>query len=59
MRKIEYLTVQQLAERLQVTVGTVYGWNKTGRGPRRRRFGTKVRYKIEDVERWEDERIVD
>lgn len=53
MTETRYLTVPQLAKRLAVSTGTIYGWNKTGKGPKRHRFGVHVRYKLADVEKWE------
>ncbi|TMR92116.1 helix-turn-helix transcriptional regulator [Nonomuraea basaltis] len=48
------LSPGELAERLGVPVMTVYAWNSRGGGPRFMRFGKHVRYKVADVEAWED-----
>lgn len=53
MTESRYLTIPQLAKRLEVPVGTVYHWNKVGRAPRRHKFGNLVRYLVADVEKWE------
>jgi excisionase family DNA binding protein len=58
MTETRYLTVPQLAKRLAVTTGTVYGWNKTRRGPKYHKFGNHVRYKLADVESWERAHLV-
>lgn len=53
-----HLTVLQLAEREQVPVETIYGWNRTGRGPKYLRLGRHVRYRLADVIAWEESRTV-
>lgn len=50
------LSPTQLADYLQVPVGTVYAWNTRGGGPPRVRVGKHVRYRPEDVRRWLDGR---
>ncbi|MBB5140022.1 excisionase family DNA binding protein [Thermocatellispora tengchongensis] len=50
----KHLTPEDLAERLGVPKATVYAWNSRGGGPRFMRFGKHVRYKIADVEAWEN-----
>lgn len=52
-----HLTVEQLAERFQVSVKTVYKWNYNGRGPRRIRVGRCVRYRLRDVVAWESKHV--
>lgn len=42
-------------ERLGVPIMTVYAWNSRGGGPRFMKFGKHVRYKIVNVDAWEDE----
>jgi hypothetical protein len=58
-RHIRHLTAGDLAERESLPVSTVYGWNYSGEGPPYFRVGRHVRYRLEDVERWELERIVE
>jgi Helix-turn-helix domain len=58
-RRIRHLKAADLAEREGVPVSTVYGWNYSGEGPPYFRVGRHVRYRLEDVEWWELERIVD
>lgn len=55
----KHLSPADLAEREGVPVSTVYGWNSSGEGPAYFHAGRHVRYRLEDVERWELERIVD
>jgi predicted DNA-binding transcriptional regulator AlpA len=55
----KHLTIEQLAEREQVPVRTVYWWNQTGAGPRRMKIGRNVRYRLADVEQWERTQIVE
>lgn len=52
------LTVEDLARICRVTVPTVYGWNKSGTGPRRIRVGRYVRYQHDDVTAWLEGRRV-
>lgn len=54
-----HLTVEDLARREGVPVQTIYGWNKTGTGPRYLRIGRHVRYRLADVLKWEDSRYAD
>ncbi|MEV4472774.1 helix-turn-helix domain-containing protein [Nonomuraea sp. NPDC049504] len=51
----KHLSPEDLAERLGVPIMTVYAWNSRGGGPRFMKFGKHVRYKIADVEAWENE----
>jgi excisionase family DNA binding protein len=53
-----HLTPDELAERERVSLDTVYGWNKSGRGPDYIRVGRHVRYRLADVITWEDSRRV-
>jgi hypothetical protein len=48
----QLLTPAELAEREEVTLGTVYNWNHTGKGPRYTRIRRRVMYRLEDVEAW-------
>ena len=54
----EHLSPAELAAREDVSVATVYEWNYTGTGPRYFRAGRHVRYRLADVERWEQEQMV-
>jgi predicted DNA-binding transcriptional regulator AlpA len=54
----KHLSLQELAEREGVEVQTVYGWNKTGTGPRYFRAGHQCRYRLADVLAWEESRMV-
>jgi excisionase family DNA binding protein len=52
--KTAYLTEQQVAERLNVSVRTLRKWRLTGGGPRFRKFGSAVRYSLSDLEAYEE-----
>lgn len=52
------LTPAELAERYGVPVSTVYRWNYSGTAPRRILVGRHVRYRLADVEAWEESRQV-
>jgi excisionase family DNA binding protein len=53
------LSPEDLAERLGVPLATVYAWNSLGGGPRFMKFGKHVRYKLADVEAWENAHYVE
>jgi predicted DNA-binding transcriptional regulator AlpA len=55
----KHLSPEDLAEREGVPIQTVYGWNKTGAGPRYLRIGRHVRYRVADVLAWEKARLVE
>lgn len=55
----QHLTIEDLATRMQVTVHTVYRWNSTKTGPRYLKTGRHCRYKLADVEAWENTRYAD
>lgn len=48
-----YLSPEELAERYQVPVATVYQWRTKGYGPRGIKIGRHVRFALPEVERWE------
>ncbi len=51
----EYLSPEQLAERYNVPVSSVYNWRTKGYGPVGLKIGRHVRYPVEAVEQWEAE----
>lgn len=53
----QILSPQDLADRHQVGIRTVYQWNHKGTGPKRIRVGKHVRYRLEDVLAWEESRV--
>jgi predicted DNA-binding transcriptional regulator AlpA len=57
--KEKHLSPEDLAEREGVALETVYGWNKTGKGPRYMKIGKLCRYALPDVLAWEKSRIVE
>ncbi len=52
----QLLTVEDLAEYLDVPVATVYAWRHRRQGPPGFRVGRHLRFRWSDVERWIDER---
>jgi predicted DNA-binding transcriptional regulator AlpA len=54
----KHLSPAQLAEREDVSVQTVYDWNKTRTGPQFMKIGRHVRYRLADVIAWEKARTV-
>lgn len=53
-RSSEIMTLQQVAEYLQVPVTTVYDWRTRGIGPKGSRVGRYVRYRKSVVDAWLD-----
>lgn len=54
--RVKHLTPKELADRESVPLQTVYKWNSEGTGPTYIRAGRHVRYRLPDVESWEDSR---
>lgn len=53
---VRLLSVEELANFLQVPVQTIYGWRKKGEGPRGLRVGRHLRFVYTDVLMWLDRR---
>ena len=51
------LTVEDLAEYLDVPMATVYAWRYRRQGPPGFRVGRHLRFRWSDVERWIKDRI--
>lgn len=51
------LTAQELADYLDVPLGTLYAWRYRGEGPIGFRVGKHVRYRWTDVENWIRDRV--
>lgn len=49
------LTVDEVAEWLQVAVRTIYAWRVRGVGPPAIRVGGQLRFRRSDIERWLEE----
>lgn len=54
----QHLTPEDLANREQVPLETVYQWNRKGTGPAYMRVGRHVRYRLDDITAWEKSRMV-
>jgi excisionase family DNA binding protein len=48
----EYMTVQEVAERVRSTPGAVYQWRSRGEGPQAIRMGKRLLFRPADVEAW-------
>jgi predicted DNA-binding transcriptional regulator AlpA len=48
-----FLSVSALAERWGVRAAVIYGLRYKGQAPRALRIGRELRFRLEDVERWE------
>lgn len=48
-----YLTTETLAERWEVSPGTLANWRTRGTGPTYCKIGNSVRYALTDVEQYE------
>jgi hypothetical protein len=51
-----YLTIDDLAARYKVGAGTVREWRLKGTGPTVTKVGGFVRFRLDDVLRWEESR---
>ena len=49
----EYMTAEEVAERLRIKKGTLANWRNQRVGPGFMKFGTRVLYPRADVEAWE------
>lgn len=54
----EFLSVQDLADYLGVSVDTVYRWNAEGTAPKRYKIGKAVYYRRSDIVLWLETRVV-
>ena len=52
----QLLTIQGLASRAQVAAVTVRRWIMAGQAPAHIRVGRIIRFRLQDVKDWEDER---
>ena len=51
-----YLDINDLADRYGISAATIYRWRSEGRDmPRALKIGNAVRWRLEEVERWEAE----
>ncbi|MCU1560451.1 helix-turn-helix domain-containing protein [Mycetocola sp.] len=48
----DYLTVDELAEYLQLSKETIYHWRLEGTGPKATKLGKHLRYSRANVEAW-------
>lgn len=53
-----WITRKELADRLGVSEKTAAEWASKGTGPRYARFGKHARYRVSDVEAWEEAHLV-
>lgn len=51
-----FLTETEVAERTQVSLGTLRRWRLENRGPRYHKFGSLVRYAEDDLSVWQNAR---
>lgn len=47
-----YLTIEEVADYLNISTGTLYQWRHRGFGPVAHKFGGAVRYSQSDVDEW-------
>ncbi|WP_259362932.1 MULTISPECIES: helix-turn-helix domain-containing protein [Paenarthrobacter] len=52
-----HLTPQQLANRLNIPLNTVYAWRVARKGPPAMKIGKHIRYRLPDVQAWEQSRV--
>ncbi len=49
-----WMTRQEVSDRLRITKSTLESWASEGKGPKFARFGRHARYRLSDVEAWEN-----
>lgn len=52
--RTRHLTTADLSDRLGIPVRTLEGWRQRRYGPCFIRVGAQIRYRLKDVEAWED-----
>lgn len=52
-----FLTPKELAQRWDVTERTLYNWRKEGKGPAFVTLGPKYRYRLSDIEAYEEQML--
>ena len=57
MARSKLLSLQEVADYLDVPPATLYAWRHKGTGPRGIRVGRHVRYREDDVEAWLDTQL--
>ncbi|MGP9537009.1 helix-turn-helix domain-containing protein [Brachybacterium sp. AOP43-C2-M15] len=55
---VKWLTAGDLSERWGIPAPTLAGWRYQGKGPRYMKLGGAVRYRLEDVEAFENENLI-
>ncbi|NIA26334.1 MAG: helix-turn-helix domain-containing protein [Gammaproteobacteria bacterium] len=53
------LSVQELANYLEVPIGTLYAWRYRGEGPPGFRAGKHLRYRWHDIEEWINNQLLE
>ena len=54
---LHHLSQHELARRLRLSVRTLERWRWLGQGPCFLKVGNRIAYRLEDVERWEEDRL--
>ncbi|MFC8045356.1 helix-turn-helix domain-containing protein [Nocardia sp. NPDC057353] len=52
-----WLSSRDVSQRLQIPLKTLASWASAGRGPRYARMGRYRRYRLSDLQAWEQEQI--
>lgn len=56
---VEYLTTTEVAEHYRTVPETVRYWRHVGRGPRSVKVGRRVLYPVAEVERYDEQLLVE
>lgn len=54
--QVEYLTTEETAALIRTPVATLYRWRHEGSGPRARKIGKRLLYRLDEVIEWADSR---
>jgi excisionase family DNA binding protein len=55
---VRHLTTEELSERTGIPAETLRSWRTQGKGLAYMRLGRLIRYRLADIEQWEEERLV-
>lgn len=51
------LTTEEAAAVLRVSAGTLANWRVTGKGPKYAKFGSRVLYPADELDRWQQSKL--
>ena len=55
-KKLEFLNQKELAKKWSISTKTLESWRSKGSGPKYYKLGNNIRYKVEDIVSFEEEK---